>query len=65
MRIGPIGIHLCHPWSDCDGAPYRLYLHTRKGVWIIGEKSQVYDRRQHVYTDRWAYITFHPRKEAP
>lgn len=50
-------IHFC--FRDEDGAPRRIYVHTRTRVWIIGEKSQVYENG--TYTDRWAFITWRPK----
>lgn len=41
----------------------RVYLRTPWGFWEFGEKSQVYDRKNRVYTDRWAYLTYRPRQE--
>ena len=56
-------LHIDHPWSECAkyGAPFRLNIWTPWGFWMIGEKSQVYDRKAKRYTDRWAYITYRPR----
>ena len=55
--------HLCWRcdagWSG-SGSPLRLYITTPWGLWIIGEKSQVYDRKARKYTDRWAYVTYRP-----
>jgi hypothetical protein len=56
-------IHIDHPWARCvreDGAPRRAYITTPWGVWLIGEKSQVYDRRTKKFTDRWSYISYRP-----
>jgi hypothetical protein len=55
-------IHFDHPWSTCvrdDGAPMRIYIRTRWGHWQVGEKSQVWTKKEG-YTDRWAYITRRP-----
>lgn len=51
------------PWSEYGkmGAPFRVYIGTKKGMWLIGVKSQARDFDGY-YRDKWRYITFHPRK---
>jgi len=53
-------VHVDHPWSKCakDGAPYRIYVRTSRGYWMIGAKSQVFDNRTEAYTERWAHINY-------
>lgn len=63
-------VHFDHHWSSDVrelGAPIRLYIRTPWGWWMIGEKSQVYDRKTHKYTDRWSYVTYRPpaRRRTP
>lgn len=57
------GIHIDHPWAEDVrkyGAPFRAYIQTPLGWLIVGEKSQVYDRKTKTYTNRWAHIVYHP-----
>jgi hypothetical protein len=66
MRDRRWGLHVDHPWSEChrlDGAPTNIYLRTPWTFIIIGEKSQVYDRKTKKYTDDYSYITFRPREK--
>lgn len=56
-------VHVDHPWSyDVKeyGAPKRVYVHSPYGTLMIGEPSQVYDRKHKKYLDRYAHVTHRP-----
>ncbi len=51
------------PWSEYGkmGAPFRIYIRTKNGQWLVGAKSQARDSDGY-YRDKWKRITFHPHK---
>lgn len=55
-------LHCCAVDRDCraEGAPARLYVHTRWGSLIIGARSQLWLPGAG-YTSLWFPVVWHPK----